>query len=491
MPFLEDLAQGFSAAAGSTYGVESIEKKKQRRQALSDAELQNQTQQILGDVQTLNQRRSQLDKSSPTYQQDLQSIDQALHDARGVFTDLYHPENNPGALSKLGGFIQAHIGRHKGRQAAPATPAAAKKSIGDRMAGIESAAYAPGQTPDKMREIENSFERQFGRPMTAEEKKPYFAHAYGGAPLEPKETPTKYQGQLTETTDEAGKKHYWRVPLEQGGPPEEVDFQGQAVSPKGGQKPPTANQTTLEAYENAFDPPVKYADMKPEQKAFFPRWKAMQTAGETTGQYVAMVTQPNGTIVPVTIQRTGGKTFPGATPPGLRQPEAPTAAPPKTPGEARSRVTPPAGAGVISKGAPVGGRLTGPQASAQKEYDTAVGLVKFADEVATKPEDAVNQKRLAVRLERESAGRFTGQALAYVVKLGWGTSLEQALNNVTTGAFPPELLRQLVDGAHELQREKEAALKASGITPAGAVDQDVDDIMRALRQQNQATPPPK
>jgi hypothetical protein len=69
--------------------------------------------------------------------------------------------------------------------------------------------------------------------------------------------------------------------------------------------------------------------------------------------------------------------------------------------------------------------------------------------VAAKPDDAINQKRLAVALERVSAGRFTVQALDYIIKAGWGNTIEQWAKNPSTGALPTDVLRQLVDGAHE------------------------------------------
>src|SRR5208337_3652234 len=79
---------------------------------------------------------------------------------------------------------------------------------------------------------------------------------------------------------------------------------------------------------------------------------------------------------------------------------------------------------------------------------------------------AINQKRLAVQLERLSAGRFTTQALDYVIKAGWGNTIEQWANNPSTGALPTDVLRQLVDGAHENLKASRTALQAA-MTPVG------------------------
>jgi hypothetical protein len=80
-----------------------------------------------------------------------------------------------------------------------------------------------------------------------------------------------------------------------------------------------------------------------------------------------------------------------------------------------------------------------------------------ANDVASKPDDAFNQKRLAVALERASAGRFTTQALDYIKKIGWGATIEQWANDTTTGALPTDLIRQMVDGAREWLNAKQAA----------------------------------
>lgn len=103
---------------------------------------------------------------------------------------------------------------------------------------------------------------------------------------------------------------------------------------------------------------------------------------------------------------------------------------------------------------------------AQGDYVEAVKLASIADQVSQHPNDAINQKRLAVALERASAGRFTTQALDYIIKAGWGNTLEQWANNPSTGALPPDVLRQLVDGAHQNVTAAKAAVDAvSGLAP--------------------------
>ena len=109
-------------------------------------------------------------------------------------------------------------------------------------------------------------------------------------------------------------------------------------------------------------------------------------------------------------------------------------------------------------GQTVGGKLTSAQTDAQKKYYDAVKLGKQADLVAQNPNDAVNQKRLAVALERASAGRFTTQALDYIIKAGWGNTIEGWANSTTTGALPTDVIRQLINGAHQNTIAAKAAL---------------------------------
>jgi hypothetical protein len=120
-------------------------------------------------------------------------------------------------------------------------------------------------------------------------------------------------------------------------------------------------------------------------------------------------------------------------------------------------------------GAPLFQGRTPAIAKAQNDVVDATKISSIADQVATKPNDAINQKRLAVQLERASAGRFTVQALDYIIKSGWGNTLEQWANNPSTGALPTDVVRQLVDGAHENLKAAQDSLKTA-MTPMSAND---------------------
>jgi hypothetical protein len=115
---------------------------------------------------------------------------------------------------------------------------------------------------------------------------------------------------------------------------------------------------------------------------------------------------------------------------------------------------------------------------ARSDFAEATKLNSIAQQVAQHPDDAINQKRLAVALERASAGRFTVQALDYIVKSGWGNTIEQWANNPTTGALPKDVVRQLVDGASQnLKASKDAIdavddLGSKGPAPKSAPKKD-------------------
>lgn len=469
MPFVEDLLQGLSSAAGSDFGVNTIQKRKDQRKQLSDLELENQTQQILGDVQTLNDRRSKLDPNSPTYKQDLQTIDQALHDARQVFTDLYHPQNNPGALQKFGGFLKSHLGKNRGQ--APATPAAAKASIGDRIAGIESAAYAPQAAPDAFAAANAAFKRATGRDMTSEERQQW-AYKQSGLPQAKPEAENwipqnvKLANGQEVTLQRNTKDGRW-TNLD-GSEVSAETLRGASVLPN---KPPQqakpirawTKDKSGKVYSILLDPQTNKEIPGSENYDLVP--PSTMTGRISTGQYHFV--DEKGQVHEVTETRTS-MPAPGASAPS----------PVKTPADARKRI---AGNGT---GDPrdriIGRHLTAPQGAAQKKYQEAVGLVAVADQVATHPHDAVNQKRLAVQLERLSAGRFTTEALKYIIKAGWGNTIQQWANNVTTGELPPDIVRQLVDGAKENLSGAEAEMKASGLT---VPDSDLDAIIKALNSQ--------
>src|SRR5271157_466978 len=138
MPFLENLAEGLSEAAGSEGSVKRIEKRKSDRAATAHEELQGRTQMILNDVQGVQQKIAALDPNAPDYQTKSAEYKKQLGDLQQVFTDLYHPVKNPGALSQLGSILNLIRGKHK-----PPT-AVAGPSMTERMAQADYAGAGVG-----------------------------------------------------------------------------------------------------------------------------------------------------------------------------------------------------------------------------------------------------------------------------------------------------------------------------------------------------------
>ncbi len=128
----------------------------------------------------------------------------------------------------------------------------------------------------------------------------------------------------------------------------------------------------------------------------------------------------------------------------------------------------------------LGKKATPATNKAKTDYVEAVKLSSVADQVAQKPDDAINQKRLAVALERAAAGRFTTQALDYIIKAGWGNTIEQWANNPSTGALPSDVVRQLVDGAHENLKAAKDAMDAAENMGSDTPEKKTNDPLGVL-----------
>ena len=117
----------------------------------------------------------------------------------------------------------------------------------------------------------------------------------------------------------------------------------------------------------------------------------------------------------------------------------------------------------------LGRKDTAVTTKAKKDYVDAVKLDSVATQVEQNPQEAVNQKRLAVALERQAAGRFTTQALDYIRQAGWSAGAEQFWNNIDNGTLPDTVIRQLIKGAHQNLKAAKDAMDAAenlGAAPA-------------------------
>lgn len=448
MSIAEEIFQGFASAAGAPDAANRIQRVKNDRAATAHEELQANTQDILNNLGEIQGRRKSLDPESPTYERDLAKANSDYDNARQTFHDLYHPAKNPGALQHLVPFLKAHFGQKP--EAVPSDPAAARQSIQDRLAEAGKAAGTPA-TPV------NPYTLKKKQILAAGGSQDDVDRAVFGEKDAP---PAKYQPQLQETTDADGKKHYWRVPLAQGGQPEEVDFKGQAVTPKaaGGAGGHSKFNEMAGVYEKKWGQPIK--EWTPEQLTYFNQKMAYDSRVSGDSTTTRFEKDQDNNIIPITVTNTRGP---------ARPPVEPGTTAPATPGEAKRRASAvaPSGGSSVRVGTPLPFKAMSPAvSSADKDYKDAVKLSSQADLVAQHPTDAVNQKRLAVALERVSAGRFTVQALDYIIKAGWGNTIEQWVNNPQSGALPADVMRQLIDGAHQnMQAADDARKAARGETP--------------------------
>lgn len=133
----------------------------------------------------------------------------------------------------------------------------------------------------------------------------------------------------------------------------------------------------------------------------------------------------------------------------------------------------------------LGRKDTAVTTKAKKDYVDAVKLDSVAKQVEQNPQDAVNQKRLAVALERQAAGRFTTQALDYIRQAGWAAGAEQFWNNIDNGTLPDTVIRQLIKGAHQnLKAAKDAMDAAENLGAAPAPkggEQSDDDFLKKIK----------
>lgn len=427
MPLLENLAEGFANAAGATGTVNAIEKNKSHRQALSDEALEDTVQAHMDTMKGIQAKLGQ-NPSDPELQK-------ALSGERDQLFQLLHPSNNPDALGRV-----KKLFRHVFRQPEPAQ----KQPVNN----LPSVASMTAGAPTKEDEYAG---------LTPEQKSKAILIKHGLAPKEGVDKPDPENWQVVTGVID-GKPFTFQHNSKSGEskgldgkpiPPEQL--QGFTVPPKGSSpKVGSFGEFLTEAYG-----PHPTSQQQLQGRTLW----AQANAGTTVGEHVVMVPQVDGTIKPVIVVTTSTKTFPGAggvSGAGNKPPAKPAGQQKQDLHTMKSK-----GAGVASVGDAVGGKRTTAQNKADNDVVEATKLSSIADQVSTKPDDAINQKRLAVALERASAGRFTTQALDYIIKAGWGNTIEQWANNPGTGALPKDVMRQLVDGAHQnLKAAKDARAEA-------------------------------
>jgi hypothetical protein len=371
-------------------------------------DLQTNTSAILQDVKKLQDRRSSLQEGDPQ----IKEIDDSLANHQRVMTDLLaHHKVSP---EEIAGLFSSAAGT------APKDPYLTPDELKKKAriaAGLDPRAVE--QKPEAENWVPTPITLSDGRQLTAQR------NSKSGA-----------------WTDLAGK------PI----PPELLSTA--TIPPKEGAGGHSKFNEEAAVYEKKWG--KKLADWSPEQLSFFNQKMAFDAARSGTATSTKLVIDQNNQVIPVTVTNQHGPTAAPVEDPSW----TPGASVPKTPGEAKKKVAAvaPKGGGGVHVGAPLPITAKNPvEQAAHKTYIAAYQLADKADEIAKNPTDALNQKRLAVALERVAAGRFTTQALDFIVRAGWQAGAEQFWNNIDNGTLPAVVVQNLIKGAHE---ERDSAYKA-------------------------------
>lgn len=432
-------------AQGLQWGEGQAAKQGAHKQALSDAELETNIGQANNNITALQTKLGTLDPSSRDHAETMQALQQQVQDR----TALFHPANNPGAIQKFGHLLGL------GRQAAPATPVAPPTISTTPSMQLGQATLPEGpartvqgpQTPAQLKAQAqaNMIAAGAATPppgqLTPDEQ--HQANLISGG-IAPRAAPDKSDTPLGKASMIPGHDAQGNPVMGYVENGKFVPVAGTTVPPP---KAPAPSNSAFAVVLRSMFPNVTDGHYSQDQvRQALVNQKQWQTP-DSESDRDAITYDANGDAHVNTLHSASHKTFGGNGGAG---------SPGKGGGAAAPRTL---------EGAH---RNTPAQNKANTEVVEATKLSSVAQQVMKNPNDAINQKRLAVALERISAGRFTTQALDYIIKAGWGNTIEQWVNNPSTGALPADVVRQLVDGATQnLTAAKDAQTEAykSATTP--------------------------
>lgn len=501
---------------GLQWGEKQAALGQEHKQALSDAELEQNIGDANDNITGFRKQLSDLAPGTAEHEQAKLGLQNAIQ-AR---TQLFHPNKNPTAMTKFGHMLLDHV---PGHQAAPPpvpvnaptiaatpavsvnapgasslpmaaqpvdrsvipmnrptpavdAPASSVPALGDNSVNLPQGSFRTvqgPQTPQQMRAqaqanlVAGSVPGPTPGALTPEEEHAV-ARVQGG--LDPRAAPDKPDAPLKKTEMVPGHDAQGNPVMGYVENGKFVPVAGTTVAPP---KPPPQSNSALSMILRANNPEVtdgKYT--KKMVDAALVDQKRLTTPG-TNSSHEVITYDDYGNASIATLDTSSRKTFGdsgGGTPSSAGNGTAGS----KPGGKTRTVGT--SGGGGSNRLTPLPGvhRNTTAQSKSNTDVVDATKLNSVAQQVLQHPHDAVNQKRLAVALERMSAGRFTTQALDYIIKAGWGNTIEQWANNPTTGELPADIVRQLVDGASQnLQASKDArteAYQGSAATPGEMKD---------------------
>lgn len=428
---------GYGTSAGIGIGIGeglgSVADALMRRRAQGREDRDKRADELLTNAKAIAANRAQIAAANPK-DESLANLDKQGQELISQANALYQPHEKPAFMAKIQGLF------HGGQQQKPATP---------RYSWDATAAAAPldrtlarynAERKDKV----DDFRTEQGIRDESAEKAAKRRFEEQKTLLDMK--PDRYQPQLSETTDAQGVKHYWRVPLASGQPPEEVDFKGQKVTPKGNPQKPVRAFTRKggKIVSVLIDPVTNKPIPGSENPDILP--PAGMSEHVSTGTYHWV--DGEGNLHATQETRVSGPAGSGGVGPQV----------PKTPGDAKKAVDTVMG----NKGTPASRKADG-------EFFEASKIAEFADnlgQLRAKGGDVSAQDKLLVeQLVKAASGRFSQASYENIVgKMGLGNKLEQWKNNLAAGGQLPDNVRnQLIQAAHDL---KAAAGKArDGLKP--------------------------
>lgn len=323
----------------------------------------------------------------------------------------------------------------------------------------------------KMKQLKELF------PDADEEQQRQWANELAANITGVKAVPQKYFSSLATTKDDQGKEHYWRVPMMPDEPPEEVDFNGQAMVPKqpaGANKPVRAwtKDANGKTYSVLLDPKTNQSIPGTENYDILP--PAYMTTRISTGIY--HWTDENNAIHATPETHTTKPVLQTARTPAQNAPGAPSAVP-GAPGVAQPPATSPAKAAprVAQPGTPqsrqgikdniLGYKGSAPLNHARQLYSDASRQANLADRLAaraqTNPNDmAEADTQFVLSLIRSEAGRVNQQEIAMLFNAGGiAESPYRWVSKVGHGQLTPRLRQQLIDYTHDLKESAADAVK--------------------------------
>lgn len=465
---------GAAFSHGFDFGGDIAAAQKQRKQAISDMELESNIGQANDNVNGFRAKLSQYAPGSPEHEQAKQGLAEALQ-AR---TQLFHPANNPTAMGKFGHMLLDHI---PGRQ--PSAPPA-----GPPTTASAPAIQLPSQIPPTNGTGASSFTLPGGAgpvipagPAATVQgpQTPQTLKAQAEANLIASAAPTPPPGSLTpeEThsaelvksglqpravapkaaTAASAKAVQWLTDGEgKAHPFELVDGKFQPVEGADGMTPPVKQAPHSNAALQTFIR-TKYGDTPTAEQyeEGITEFKRLQTP-DTTGTHEAIVYDQDGNAHKVTEASSSHKSFGhsggGSSPAGSSSKPGTKKTAPKSP---------------VSDVLPGIHKNTPAQSKAQTDLVSATKLASFADQVAADPNASPSeQKQVALRLIKDAAGRVNMQEYDVMTKrAGLANTLVQWANNVTTGKLPNDVFSALVAATHKNLKSAQDARDTAYGTP--------------------------